>query len=255
MALHQRLANADEMHDRKQLRLLVIGLLRRARVRKQPRDVRLAPQKRRRRARREQRIQLALAQHADQRLVAFERLEIEAGDRLERGALAAPGLLLPAVAPMDFGRLDAVFVLHQAAHPHHRGDLIFGQADALAAQVLRLADAGVLADIDAGMPENARHESGDADIGRGAGRHRAQIARKRQLRDVEFLEFEGAVENLFGIERQIGGRAALDPDASIHDRARAVIIAARNRYRHTDHEGSLSSQHWMPAPYLVGLRL
>ena len=84
--------------------LLVVGLLGRARVGKQPRDVRLAAQERRRRARREQRVELAVAQHADQRLVLADRLEVEARDRLERRALVASGLLLAAAAPMDVGR-------------------------------------------------------------------------------------------------------------------------------------------------------
>src|SRR5262249_2886697 len=70
---------------------------------------------------------------------------------------AAPGLLLPTVAPMDLVRLDAVFVLHHAAHPDHRGDLIFREADALAAQILRRADACVGADVDAGVAAEPRH--------------------------------------------------------------------------------------------------
>jgi hypothetical protein len=108
----------------------------------------------------------------------FKRLEIEPRDRLERRAFVPPRFLLPAVAPMDFGRLHAVFVLQHAAHPDHRRDLIFGQADALAAQVLRLLDAGAGAHIDAGMPEQPRHESGDADVLRRAGRHGADVARE-----------------------------------------------------------------------------
>jgi hypothetical protein len=54
---------------------------------------------------------------------------------------------------MDLGREHAVFMLHHAAHPHHRGDLVFGQAYALAAQVGRHADAGIGANVDAGMSE------------------------------------------------------------------------------------------------------
>ena len=75
------------------------------------------------------------------------------------------GLLLAAAAPMNLGRQHAIFVLDQTAHPHHGGDLIFGHADALAAQILRLLYPGSHADIDSGMPENARHESRNANIG------------------------------------------------------------------------------------------
>ena len=146
-----------------------------------------------------------------------------------------PGCSWPPLRQWISDGVHAVFVLHHAAHPDHRGDLIFRQADALAAQVLGLADAGVLADVDAGMAEDARHEGRNADIGRGAGRDRADVARERNLRDVEFLESEGAVENLLRIERQVGHRAALDLDPAVLDRLRAVVIAAGDRYRHFHH--------------------
>src|SRR5580658_10583175 len=113
--------------------------------------MRLAGEERRRRPRREQRVELAVALHADQRLVMRDRLQIEARDRLQWRALFAAGLLLAAASPMDLRRRHAVFVLHHAAHPDHRGDLIFRYADALAAQILRLGDARIFADIDTGM--------------------------------------------------------------------------------------------------------
>jgi len=69
-------------------------------------------------------------------------------------------------------------VLHHAAHPDHGGDLIFRQADALAAQVGGRADAGIGADVDAGMPEQPRHEGGDADIGRIPRGNGADVARE-----------------------------------------------------------------------------
>ena len=130
-----------------------------------------------------------------------------------------PGSSWPPLRQWISVGLHAVFVLHHAAHPDHGGDLIFRQADALAAQVLRRLDAGVGADVDAGMAEQPRHEGRDADIGRGAGRDGAHVARERQLRDVEFLVAEGAEENLLGIERQVGDGAALDLDAAVLDRA------------------------------------
>jgi hypothetical protein len=151
----------------------------------------------------------------------------------------AAGLFLAAAAPMDFRGLHAVFVLHQPAHPHHRGDLIFGHADALAAQIFRLVDAGAFADVDAGMAENPRHEGGNAHISGIACRHRAQVAGERQLGNVEFLEFEGAVENLFRVERKISDRAAFHVHAAVPDRAGAVVIAAGDRYRHIHHRFSL----------------
>src|SRR5262249_32646151 len=114
-------------------------------------------------------------------------------------------------------------------------------ADALAAQVSRRADAGVHANVDAGMPEQPRHEGGDAHIGRRPGRDGAHVARERKLRDVEFLVAERAEKNFLGIERQIRDGAALDLHPAVADGARAVVISAGNRYRHLDHGASRSA--------------
>src|SRR5712671_4502331 len=70
-------------------------------------------------------------------------------DRLERRALVAPGLLLAAAAPMDASREHVVFMLHDAAHPDHSGDLVFRHADTLALEILRLANTGVGAHVHA----------------------------------------------------------------------------------------------------------
>src|SRR5262249_2886698 len=91
------------------------------------------------------------------------------------------------------------------------------------------------------MPEwrqNRDTDAGGAVSGGGAPGDRAQIARERQLRDVELMELEGAVEGLLRIERQIGDRAAIDLDATVADRRRAVVVAACDRDRHLDHGGS-----------------
>src|SRR5262245_20487902 len=145
---------------------------------------------------------------------------------------------------MDIRRRHAVFVLQHAAHPDHGGDLIFRQADALAPEVGRRADAGIGAHVDPGMPKQPRHEGGDADIGRIPRCDRAHIARKRKLRDVEFLVAEGAKEDFFRIKRQVDDLAAFDLDAAVPDGARAVVIAARNRYRHLNHWGLLVVSRW-----------
>ena len=197
-------------------------------------------QERRRPARREQRIELTVAEHVYERLMRFERLEVQARDRLERRALVPARLLLAAVAPMDLVGLHAVFVLQHAAHPDHGRDLVFGQADALAAQVLRLVDAGVGAHIDAGMPEQPRHERRDADVLRRARGDRADVARERHLRDVEFLELEQPVEDLLRIERQVVDVAALDLHPAVDDRLGAIVVAAGDRYRHVGHGSSWS---------------
>src|SRR5262249_57340665 len=88
------------------------------------------------------------------------------------------------------------------------------------------------------------HEGGDADIGRVPRGYRANITRERKLRDVEFLVAEGAKEDLFRIKRQVGDFAAFHLDAAVPDGARAVVIAARNRYRHLNHWGLLIVSRW-----------
>src|SRR5215216_3611598 len=183
-------------------------------------------------------IASALAsQQADEGLVGTERLEVETRDGLERRALLPSGLFLAAVAPMNVDGEHAVFVLHHPAHPHHRGDLVLGQADALALEIGGLTNPGIGADVDAGMAEDARDERRDADIVGHAGRDGAEIARERELRDVEFLEAKGAMEDLFRVERQVRGGAAFHLHPAVEDGTRAVVIAARDRDR--DHHASL----------------
>src|SRR5262249_58350801 len=109
--LHELLADADEMHEREHARLLVVGLLRLPRIGKESLDVGLAAQEGGGCPRREQRVELAVAQHADQRLLLADRLEVAAGARLVPRAPAAPRLLLTAAAPMDVGGRHTVFVL------------------------------------------------------------------------------------------------------------------------------------------------
>src|SRR5207253_3022993 len=73
--------------------------------------------------------------------------------------------------------------------------------------------------------------------------HCPDVARKRQLGDVEFLVAEGAKENLLGIERQVGDRAPFHPHPTLPDRTGTVVVAAGNRNRHLDH--GASSQGWL----------
>src|SRR5262249_14771187 len=245
--LHELLADADEVHEREHAGLFVVGLLGFARVGEQPFDVRFAAQERRGRPRREQRVQLAIPQHTDERLLFADGFEVEARNRLERGALVASRFFLTAAAPMDLLRQHAVFVLQHAAHPDHGGDLIFRPANPLALEIGPGADAGIAAHIDAGMPEQPRDKGWDADIGRIARGHGADIAREREFRDVELLIAEGAEEYLLGIERQVSGRAAFHLYPAIPDGARAVVIAARNGYRHLDPWASFSRRDGMEA--------
>ena len=83
-------------------------------------------------------------------------------------------------------------------------------------------------DTNAGIPTYSEVPAADG----------ADEARERDFRDVEFLELERAVEDLFRIERQVGDGAAFHLDAAVLDGARAIVIAARNGNRHLDHRVS-----------------
>src|SRR5262249_10798799 len=135
--------------------------------------------------------------------------------------------------------------LSYTAYPAQGGEWIVGKADPLALEIGGSADAGIAANVDAGMPEQPRDKGRDADIGRIARGHGADIAREREFRDVEFLIAEGAEEDLLGIERQVGGSAAFHLHPAIPDGARAGVIAARNGYRHLDHWASFSRRNGM----------
>src|SRR6266700_551357 len=91
----------------------------------------------------EHRVELARLQHARKRLVERNRSQLEAGNGLQRGALAASRLLDAALTPCYVGGADAIFVLHEATQPDDGGDLVFGQADELAFQIRGFTDAQV----------------------------------------------------------------------------------------------------------------
>src|SRR5262249_27905860 len=86
----------------------------------------------------------------------------------------------------------------------------------------------------------ARDERGNPDIFRRPRRDSPDIARERKLGDIEFGVAEGAKENLLGIEGKIGRGAAFHLDATVLERAGAVIVAAGNRYGNVNHSNSFT---------------
>ena len=85
------------------------------------------------------------------------------GGRSSLSFSSRPGSSSPPVKYSTLVGRDAVVVLQDAADPHRRGHLVLGHADALADQVLRLADAALRRDEDARMAEEARREHRDRD--------------------------------------------------------------------------------------------
>src|SRR5579885_1871642 len=245
MALHERAADADQVHDRKDAGALEIRFLDRRVVLEQPAHVWRAPQEAGGDARGHHRVDLAFLEHVRERAVAGDRPEVDAWRQIDRRALAAPRLLDAAAAPRDVRRLDAVVVLEEAADEDIGGLLVFGNAVGAAARVLVRPDAAVAADVDAARAEDARDEGGDADILRPAGADHHRVARQRHLRHVELGEFEGAVKRLLRQERHRIDLAPLDADPAIEQRKGAVVDADRKAQLDLLHRPALkASSPW-----------
>jgi len=116
-------------------------------------------------------------------------------------------------------------VLEDAPRPQRRGLLVLRNSHALALQVGRALDAGVLADEDAGVEEPARREDRQADPPIVAGGHRHNERGERHLRHVEIAELELAPEEFGGVDR-----AGDELNAVIHD----IVYSL---------DGSVSAEH------------
>jgi len=104
--------------------------------------------KRRRRAGRHQRIELAVSDHLRQRLGWPDGMKANGRRKIELDFLVAPGLFLAAGEMLDVRDPHAVVVGQDAADPHRRRHLVLRHADALALQVLGAADAALCRDED-----------------------------------------------------------------------------------------------------------
>jgi hypothetical protein len=114
------------------------------------------------------------------------------------------------------------------ARPYAGGELIFGQADALALEIGRRLDA-VGAHIDRVVAEGARHEGRHAHIGASTLRGLDREARHRQLADIEVDGAEGAEEDLLRRQRHEDRIDAVDLHRAVEERAHAIVITDRDR--------------------------
>ena len=215
------------MHDRKQLGLLEIGLLDRRIIRKQPR----------RRSARRADSSSAPARRAAPSISPFASMSeivrsAGTGLQVDRPAAALiwarssrPGSSSP---PRRHLMSRGLTPYSSSSMPRTQTFAVIwysGMPMRLALEVRRRFDAAVGADVDAGVPEQPRHEGRDGDVVRLAARQRQQIAAHRDFGDVELLEFEGAVERLLGRIRHRDDVAALDRRAAVEDRRGAVVVA------------------------------
>ena len=101
-----------------------------------------------------------------------------------------------ALHPMDGAQVDAELMLQVAAQPDRRGLGVERQADPAAFEVLRRADAGAPVDEDIAVAEHPRRKHRDGDERAIAAAGMRNEFGCRQLRRVEFLAADHAVENL-----------------------------------------------------------
>ncbi len=138
------------------------------------------------------------------------------------------GLEQPALHPVQVRGLHPELVGEQGSRPDVGGQLVLGDADPLALQVLGPGDAAVGADVDGGVAESPRGEHRNADVRAVAARRSQRKGRQRQLADVERLLAEGAEEDLLRLQVHEDRRAAVDPHAPLRQRPHPVVIPDRN---------------------------
>ncbi len=223
--VHQGPAHAEQVHDRKHPGAFEPVGGRRLGIGEQPADVRRALEEARRRAGRDQAIDLAGLQHARQGLAGGGGVDAHAVRQVESGLLDPPGLLLAALHPPDVRRVDAVVVEQDGPGPDIGGELVLGDADPAALQVLGAFDPLVGADVDGGVAEGPRREHRHAHIGavaRGGPEHEGG---QGQFADVEGLLAEGAEEHLLRLQMHEHRRAPVDADPAVGERLDAVVVA------------------------------
>ena len=101
-----------------------------------------------------------------------------------------------ALHPMDRAQIDAELMLQMPAQPDRRGLGVERQPDPSAFKVFRRADAGAPVDEDIAVAEHPRRKHRDGDEGAIAAAGMRDEFRRRQLRRVEFLAADHAVEDL-----------------------------------------------------------
>ena len=90
-------------------------------------------------------------------------------------------------SPMYGFRPQAIVVLENASYPYVGGNLILGQPDELALQVLSTVDPTVGPDVDSRVTKEPGYECRNAHVGVCAARNHQRVTADRYLRYVKFL--------------------------------------------------------------------
>ena len=232
-------ADHHGVHDRKDLRLAVIGFLDFHVVLEQAPDGSRPRGEGRGRPRCVHGVELAFGDHLRESLLRPDGPQPEFRWQVELELLVASRLLLAAGEVLRARRIDAVLVLQDAADPDRCGHLIFRNADFFARKILRLADAAFRRDENARVAEEARGEHRDRDEGGLLPHERNAVRGERHLRRVELAVAQHPEEGLLDEEVLVDEVDALGPHAAVGERARAIVVPAG--------EGKLELGHRIPA--------
>ena len=139
-------------------------------------------------------------------------------------------------------RIDwhAVVFGEDAPDPHAGGQLEFGGADALAAQVGGCRDAGVGVDVDPAVAEHPRGEHRQRDERPRVPVQGRDVGRQRHLRDVELAVPQHPEERLLDRQPQVGQVDAIGANAAVLEGTGPVVVATG--------EGQIQTGHWSPIP-------
>jgi len=170
-------------------------------IRKQPRHVRMARQKRVRRARNQGAVDLARRDHLGERFVADAR-EFHARRQVQLDLLDAAGLVGAGLIPVHVLKLDAGLMVQPAAHVDGGGVRPFGRADRLSLEVGRGLDAAFAVHVERAKPEQARSEHRQANDVRVGARHLGGEFGEGQFRHVPFAIEGEARKDLVVPERE-----------------------------------------------------
>ena len=129
--------------------------------------------------------------------------------------------------PLDVVEIDTVFMLQRAAHPDRRGLLKLRQADSLAHEIFRLANAAFGIDENIRMAKRPRRKNRNRRQ-RFPDRSRNQIRRQRNLRGVEVIVVQHARPDFQMRQHEPVELEPFRLDGPIDQRMRPVVVAASN---------------------------